>query len=292
MPKDWSGKTGGTRRMQQGLIVLLRVVHLPVIYGIMGVVILFYMLFRHSTYIAIYHYFRHIHGDNVWRAFLHTYINYFHFGQVILDRFAAWAGQEFRFTFDNEEQCMQVFRQQDGAIVLFSHVGNFEIAGYYFQTHQKRMNIVAYGGDTATVMQNRVKQLGLNNIAIIAHSDDMSHIFKIHTALANGEIVSMAGDRGLGSLKTVFCRVLGHTAELPQGPFRIAAAAGKEIIVLFVMKEHNYEYRIYHFPLHVDARLKRTEQVQDLAQQYADCLTTIAQKYPTQWFHFYEFWRH
>ena len=106
---EWSGRTDGTPFMQKALIVLFKVVPLEVIYAIMALVVPFYMLFNHKGYIAIYHFFRLRLGKKPLSAFWHVYRNHYAFGQVVLDRFATYAGRRFKLEIDGNEHFMRLF---------------------------------------------------------------------------------------------------------------------------------------------------------------------------------------
>ena len=102
--EKWTGKTDGTRWMHQALIRMFKYIDVRVVYVFMAIfVIPFYMLFVHSGYISMYHYFRQRRHYGAWKAFRYVYLNHYRFGQVILDRFAAYAGQTFQFELEGNE---------------------------------------------------------------------------------------------------------------------------------------------------------------------------------------------
>lgn len=287
--QPWSGKTDGTKGMQQTLIVIFRYVDVRFFYPILAIVILFYMLLRHSGYRAQYYLFHQRLHQRPLRAFCNVYRNHFQFGQVVLDRFAAYAGRHYNLILNGNELFQQYTAQQQGVIMLFSHVGNFEMAGYALQS-PKPMHILAYSGDTETVMQNRAKMFCPNHINIIPIASDLSHIYLINNALQQGEIVCMAGDRRMPNQRSIACSILGETASLPEGPFRIAATEKLPTIAAFAMKERWNTYHVYFLPIHIDTSLSRNELEQDILTQYAHHIETMVQRYPLQWYHYFDFW--
>lgn len=287
--QPWSGKTDGTKSMQQMLIKLFRYIDVRCLYAIMAVVIIFYMLFRRQGYLAQYHFFRLHLNQNPIKAFVNVYRNHFQFGQVVLDRFASYAGKRYKLVFDNENLFHHYKADCKGLFILFSHLGNFEIAGYGLQA-PKPMHIVAFGGDTETVMENRYKMLCPNNIDIIPIANDLTHIFRINTALQKAEIVCMAGDRRMSKQRSVACNVLGKTALLPEGPFRIAATQKTHTLTIFVMKEKWDTYRIYQKEIHINPELPRDDLEKSIEQQYVKHLEDMIHLYPLQWYHYFDFW--
>ena len=289
--KEWKGTTGGMPWMQQTLIKWLAVVDQRIIYGVMAVVILFYMLLGHKGYIAMYHFYHRHRGESWYRAFGHVYLNHFRFGQVVIDRFAAFGGKKFRFVMEEEgrDAYQQLGRQPDGFVQLSCHMGNYELAGYSMRQETKRMYPLVFMGETETMMLNRQKMFSENGIEMVPVSADMSHIFALNNALRDGNIVSMPGDRVFGSPKALTCRFMDGTCELPMGPFQMAVTRGLPVVPVFIMKERWDTYRVLTFQLKPDDALPRKERMQALAQQFADLMVRMIDRYPTQWFNYFEF---
>lgn len=291
--REWRGNTGGTGWMHRLLIRLLKHMNLRFVYlGMAVFVVPFYMLLAHQGYIAMFHYFRRRHGFGVWRSFRYVYLNHYRFGQVILDRFAAYAGRHFEFLLDGNDAFLELCHGQTGIVVLSSHVGNYELAGYTFRSSAKRYNALVYSGEAKVVMEQRSKMLSINNIRLIPVSADMSHVFLTSEALANGEIVSIPADRIYGSTRYVTCDFLGGQARFPLGPFAMALQRGVPTMTIFVMKESAYRYKCYIRRLEAGAGSSRQERAASLAQNFAREMETVLRQYPEQWFNYYEFWSH
>jgi predicted LPLAT superfamily acyltransferase len=257
-------------------------------------VIPFYMLFAHKGYISMYHYFRLRQGYGVWKSFRYVYLNHYRFGQIILDRFAVFAGREFQFELEGYDKYLELCHEDSGFIILSCHVGNYELAGYTFKATEKRYNALVFPGEAKAVMENRNRVLSENNIHMIPMSEDMSHIFLINDALASGEIVSIPGDRIFGSPRYVECDFMGSRARFPLGPYMMALQREVPTIATFVMKESAYRYQVYIRRIQTDDRqfANRTEQAANLAQHFASEIEAILKQYPEQWFNYYEFWNH
>lgn len=289
--KDWSGKTGGTPWMQRALIVVYRAAGLRPMYAVMGLVIPFYMLFGHRGYVAAYRFFRKRMGYGRAKSFLSVYRNHYMFGQIILDRFAAYAGKKFRLNMDGYDKFLRMTDGEEGFIMLSSHVGNYEMAGYTLVSEKKPFKALVYGGETATVMENRLRVLGHNHISLIPIGDDMSHVFFMSKTLSDGEILSLSGDRTLGKSRTVDCTFFGDKAKFPIGPFALAVQRKAKMLAVFVMKEStdSYHVRIKEIAADGSGKTKR-ERMGLLAQGFASELESVVRKYPTQWFNYYNFW--
>ena len=278
--------------MQETLVNVFRHVPIRVVYAVMSVWLLWYMLTCPRNTRAVYR-FHHRHRQRYWwQAYADTYHSYYCFGEAIMDRFAAFAGKQFTIEMPDRETYEALFHGEEGFLLLFSHEGNSEIAGYCLSTPDKRMNVLAYMAETETVTRNRMQTLARNNLRLIPmYPNDMGHLYTINEALDNGEIVSMAADRIVQGL-TIRCRFMDEEALFPAGPFRMCIAAKRPILLVFVLKTKWDTYRAEVQRLEIPPTLtKRDEQAAALAQAYADALAEKAMTYPYQWFNFYDFWQ-
>lgn len=290
--RKWKGNTGGGNIGQRALILLFNVFGLKPLYVVLVFIVPFYMIFHRKGYFAVYHYFRKQFGCSMCKSFVRTYQNHFIFGQIILDRFAVFAGRKNLFEVEiiGNEHYERLSDKEKGFIMAGSHVGNFEIAGYLLNS-TKKINALVYDGETETVQTNRHKILNNNNISLIAVKSDMSHLFAVNIALQNGEIVSMPCDRNHGSVKSVECDFLSGKADFPVGAFALAASFDVEVLVVFVIKTSAIKYKIFVIPIGMNEPVNRKLQIKNLAKSYAKELENIVKQYPKQWFNFYEFWK-
>jgi predicted LPLAT superfamily acyltransferase len=242
----------------------------------------------------MYQFFRKRFGFGPWKSFWKVYANHFRFGQVILDRFGVYAGKKYHFIKEGQEQMDALETHPDGFMMLSSHVGNYELAGYTFKARKKRFNALVFSGEAQDVMEERNKQLSKNNIRLVPASSDMSHIFVMNDALASGEIVSIPGDRIFGSPRYVECDFLGSKARFPLGPFVLALQRNVPTLAIFVMKASPYRYQAYVRRIQADDRkyTGRNDRAANLAQHFASEIEQVLEKYPEQWFNFYEFWNY
>ncbi len=288
---EWSGKTDGQPWMQRSLIAMFRVLPLWLLYGLMALVVPFYMLFSRKGYKATYRFFRERFGYGPLKSFGKVYANHFKFGQIILDRFGVYAGKKYQFITEGQEQMDALETHPEGFILLSSHIGNYEIAGYSLKPKSKKFNALVFAGETATVMENRQRLLSQNNMNMIPVKEDLSHLFALNAALDNGEIVSMPADRLFGSQKNAECDFFGAKARFPLGAFAMAVQKEVPVLAVFVMKEGYKKYHAYVRVIQGDKQANKREQMTLLAQNFASQLEDIVRRYPTQWFNYFDFWK-
>lgn len=293
MERQWKGNTKGTPWMHRMLIASFKVMNLRFIYaGLAVAVVPCCMLFGHKGYLAQYRYFRQRLGYNRVKAFVAVGKNHYRFGQVIIDRFYMYSGGSFDFTLEHHERYRELEHKEGSFLILSSHTGNYEIAGYTLSARLKRLNALVYSGEAITIMQNRKKELEKNNIAMIPVSDDMSHLFMMSNALDNGEILSIPADRILGSPRYLKCDFMGAKAKFPLGPFALAVQRDLPVLAVQVMKDNVKRYRIIIAEIAPSSdAVKPKDKMQSLAQAYARNLEATLKRYPHQWFNYYDFWK-
>lgn len=278
--------------MHRTLIGLLRWLDVRLIYVFTSIFIIPVCLLlnlNHSRTTA-YRYFRQRLGYGCLRASWYTYVNHCLFAQVVVDRFAVFAGKRFKLDIDGYEYFQQLELETKGFVILSSHIGCYEVAGYSLISKSKRFNALVFGGEKATVMKGRQEALSEHNIRMIPVREDMSHLFIVNEALSNNEIMSMPADRIVGSAKVVKVNFFGETASLPAGPFSVTTMNGFDALAVNVMKISAKRYKVYVTRLSYDTQAPRKQQMQQLANCYVEELERRVRQYPSQWFNFYDFW--
>ncbi len=289
---EWQGSTDGFPWMLKALIFILKYVNVRVIYAAMSVVVVFYMIINRKNYLAIKSFYRDKLGYKGFALFKITYLDHFSFGQVIIDKFAYYAGKRCDIEIVNNNIFMELSESECGFMMLSSHVGNDEIAGFTLKSDLKKVFALVYGGEKAEVMMNRAVLLNGNNVELVPVSADMSHLFVLNNALADGHIVNMTGDRTFGSQKKISCEFFGSPANFPLGPFALAVQRNVPVISVFVMKTGATKYKIYVNRVDNEELVGSSrEKMQKLARMFAVQLESVVREYPTQWFNFYDFWK-
>jgi predicted LPLAT superfamily acyltransferase len=294
MKKEWSGKTKGGNFGQKSLIFYFRHGSVTLSYFVLAIIVPFFMLFARKGYSSIYSYFRKIHSYGVARSFIMTYRNHYLFGQSMFDKYALFCnnGKKYELSFDGREAFDQALTNNQGIIIISSHCGNFELAGYILKQDLKKINAIAFGGESQVYQQARVNSLSENNISLIPVSDDFSHIYAINEALSKGEILIVPGDRVYEGSKVVERSFLGHEAKFPAGPFHLAEKYDARVFAIFVMKVSDFHYKtivrsISDLPA---GEMTKPERIEAMADKYIRTLESVAAEYPSQWYNFYKFW--
>lgn len=291
MDRAWSGRTGGSKWEQRSLIFLFRYVDPIWLYPLMGIWILGYICFGRVQRQAIWHYHRQRLRQTRWQAFRGLIRNYNEFGKALLDRFACWGGRQMKITVEGQELWDRYLMTEQPFVILGSHVGNLELAGYTIQMPQKVYTLV-YTGEAETVETNRKRLFEQMGLTIIPVQQDGGHILDMHRAIEEGHVVSIHGDRLFFYTRAMRTSLLGAQANFPEGCFRFAAMEEVPVLSLYVMREGRGQYRVIVRQLsdgHPAVRTHR-EQAHELLNAYTSVMEQVLQRYPNQWFNFYEFW--
>ena len=287
----WVGTTYGNGWMHQWLIRGLKVIDVRLLYAFASVFIVPpTMIVNSKARKTTYRYFRDRMGYGRLKSAWNTYVNHCKFSQVVIDKFAMYAGKKFRITIDGNDRFLELANQPSGFVQLSSHIGNYEIAGYSLVAKTKRFNALVFGGEKESVMANRSKLFDANNIRMIPMMADMSHLFVIDSAITNGEIMSMPADRIFGSQKAFDIEFLGAKAKFPQGPFVLAAMRDVPMLFVSVMKVSPKHYHITVQEIKSNAEGNPRTRAAALAKEYVGLLEQTVLKHPTQWYNYFDFW--
>lgn len=290
--QEWAGTTYGNAWMHKWLIRMLRHIDVRILYLFVAVFVIPVCLVLNPSRGIAYRYFRRRIGYGRLKSAWKTYVNHCLFGQVVVDKFAMYAGKKFDVEVENYNEFLErASREEEGFVQLSAHIGSYEIAGYTLAVEGKSFNALVFAGEKASVMQNRNKMFADTNINMIAIQPDMSHLFEIDKALTDGGIVSMPADRINGSQKCIEHVFLGAKAKFPLGPFSVATMRGLDVLAVNVMKNSLLGYKIYVTPLAYDKEASRQEQIRQLSSAYVAELEKRVWQYPTQWYNYFEFWQ-
>ena len=290
MARQWAGRTFGNGWMHRHLISVLRYVDVRLVYLFADIFIIPFCLIFNRSRRTSYSYFRERQEYGRLKAAWNVYVNHCDFVQVVVDRFAMYAGKHFDIEVVGRDRFDALAAGNEGFLHLSSHVGNYEIAGYSLVSDRKVINAVVFADEKESVMQNRESMFGRTNIHMISLKEDMSHLFEIDSALCKGDIVSFPADRHVSGGKVLECGFLGKDAKFPKGPFSVATMRDLNVLAVNAMKDGWKRYRIFVTPLEYDRNAPRKEQVSQLLSTYVAELERMLRLYPTQWYNFFDFW--
>ena len=285
---EWEGKSKGTTTGYKIFIFLIKNIGINAGYLLLVFVSFYYFLFNRKQTRIIYQYFRHRQHQSTFKSIVNTFRNNFVFGQTIIDKVAIAAGLEHKFTyeFDGIENIHQLAKDQSAGIMISAHVGNFEVAQHFMGEFNKKIHLVTTDEERAAIKSLLESVMAKPKVEFVIVKDDMSHIFDIHKVLEDKQMLCFTGDRFFPNTKTLEGELLGAKADFPAGPFLLSSRLNTPVLFVYVMRERNRHYHLY-------ARVAefKNRDTHSLLESYTQSIETMLEKYPLQWFNYYDFWK-
>ncbi|PMH32968.1 acyltransferase [Vibrio lentus] len=235
-------------------------------------------------------------------AELTSYNHLLSFGHTMLDKLAAWKGD---FSVDNltihgQDQFESMVENQQGVLILGSHLGNIELCRALGRRHSNiKINALVFTEHAErfnSVMKAVNPQSDLNLIQVTSMGPDTAIL--LQQKLEQGEWIVIVGDRTSTSKesRSVWAEFLGKEAPFPQGPFMLASVLKAPVFLLFGLRDDSQpkpHFNVYfeHFSDKIELpRKTREHSLQQVVQKYANRLEHYTLKAPLQWYNFFNFW--
>lgn len=285
----WEGKSKGTVAGYKIFVFFIRYAGVRSAYFVLNFVAAYYFLFLKQSNRAIYYYFRERLGYPAFKSRRMVFRSYYTFGQTIIDKVAISSGLSDRFTFefDGIEILQSLLAEQQGAVLISAHIGNFEIAEHFFGQLDLnfRINQVTTDLEHSAIKEYLESISKKPSVRTILIKEDLSHIFEINAALARAELVCFTGDRFVEGTRHLRGNLLGEAAHFPAGPFLIASRLNVPVVFVYVMKESDTHYHLY-------ARRSQASRrdPQGVLEEYTKSVSAMLERYPLQWFNYFDFW--
>lgn len=286
---QWDGKSKGTVLGYKIFVFFIKKVGIQSAYLILYFVAFYYFIFLKKSNASIFYYFKKRHHFSYLKSKIMVFKSYYTFGQTIIDKVSISSGLINKFTYelDGREILVKLLAEKRGGVLISAHIGNFEIAEYFFGDLEAdfQINLVTTDLEHSSIKKYLESVTQKSSIKFIIIQDDLSHIFEINAALARNELVCFTGDRYFEGTKVLQENLLGQEASFPTGPFLIASRLRVPVVFVYVMKEPNLHYHLYTR----EATVKHRDE-KGLLKEYTQNLEKMILKYPLQWFNYYDFW--
>ncbi|MBV5318739.1 MAG: lysophospholipid acyltransferase family protein [Desulfobulbaceae bacterium] len=226
-----------------------------------------------------------------------TFRQYQNFTTIHFDRFLGNQGRAPGYICHGGEH-LETRLRQGGAILLMSHLGNWEMAARLLMAQRQDLRLLLYMGikEKEGVERTQKEELRRAGVTIIGADQGSASPFSAVEGvrlLQAGGLVSMTGDIvWRADQRRIAVRFLDGIAYVPEAPFIFALVSGAPILVFFAFRTGANRYRFtLSEPISIRAASKAERQrvIGEAAQQYADLLEGALRASPFEWYHFDRF---
>lgn len=286
---EWKGQSRGTVLGFKTYVFFIKTFGLYFSYFVLLFVAAYFIIFSFHSTKSTYYLFRRRLNHSILNSIFQVYRSYFTFGRIQIDRIAIGAGlkNKYSFEFDGIHHIDQLLEKQKGGILLTAHIGNFNLAQYFFSNKHNSavVNLIMTDLEHEEIKNYLESVTGKGAINTIILRDDLSHVFMMNEALKNNELLVFAADRYYKDAKTYTEKLLGKPAKFPQGPFKIATRNHIPVLFVHIMREPDFHYHFYARPYNGES-----DSPKKLLKAYLEDLEKMVKKYPHQWYNYYDFW--
>ena len=287
---SWSGRSLGTDAGWRFVLGLLRVFGRRPAYAFTTLLAAWYLLFArpHREGLASY----------VARTRTSTFRIFRSFAVALVDRlaFVRQGPSGFTYAFDDVHHIQEAFDGRKGAILLSAHIGNIDVAAAFpgSETRIRRLHVLRFeaAGDHGRGLVRQMSPAWQPNFIAVNRAEGFSTLTVLR-ALREGAVIAMHGDRLIDD-RFVTVDFLGAPARFPAGPWLLAAIAHVPVVIAGCFKEGPDGYRVIAMPARTctfDRSRPRDAQIQEWAQDYANELGRLLERYPDQYYNFHDVWK-
>jgi predicted LPLAT superfamily acyltransferase len=224
----------------------------------------------------------------------HVLRHFLHFAIVVQDRIFLLKGQFWRFDLQAQgtDYLHEYCQRRGGALLFGAHLGSFEAARAFSRKQQRPVSIAMYAENARQLMRT-LAALNPSAADEILPLGQPGSMLAIRDRIAAGHIVGILADRNLGRDSLQPVQLLGASAGLPDGPFRLAASLRVPVFFITGLYRGGKRYDV-HVELITDfgdcEPAQRASRVAQARQDYADKLSLHCRTAPYNWFNFFDFW--
>ncbi len=258
--------------------------------------VLFYVLFLPSTRRRSEPYLsRRFRGKNAFGRLVDTYRICLNLGKALIDRaMIGILGEEsVDMEFREQGTLFDLLREGRGVILMTAHVGCWQTAMATLRFLNTPVNLLIQR-EEGDIDLHYFEHMGITcPFGIIDPRGYMGGVLEMMEVLKRGEVLSVMGDRLLGSVKgATAINFLGEKVLFPFSAFKIASATGAPVAVLFSYKSGPDRYtlelpKVIRVPR--DAG-KRERDYSSWVKEFVEALEAYTESHPYQFFNFYDMW--
>jgi predicted LPLAT superfamily acyltransferase len=254
----------------------------------------YFLLFAPASRAASRDYLARVLGRPARLADLYQHV--FSFAATIHDRVYLLNNRFdlFDISVEGDALMRELLADGRGVFLIGAHMGSFEVMRALGRSHAGLNVAMAMYEENARKLNQilaAISPMAQQDVIGLGHVDSM---LKISATLEQGTPVGMLADRRFGGDATRTLAFLGADADLPLGPFRMAAILRRPVVFMAGLYLGGNRYQI-HFEQLADFSALQAGQRQAAIDQamgrYTELLERHCRLFPYNWFNFFNFWR-
>ena len=189
-----------------------------------------------------------IPGSNALTNFFRCYRVFWNFAWTIADnlRFKELRVQP-DWEFEGLANFEKLVAEPRGAILLTAHMGNYDLGAQLFAQSCDRKIVMVRAPEADPETRRYEEELHARTageVRIDFNTRASELAIDLLTALREGEIVAIQGDRVTPGIASLQATLFGKRTELPAGPFALAMSARVPIYPAFIFRLGRRNYRL------------------------------------------------
>lgn len=293
---QWTSRSIGSSLQHNIFYFLIRYGGRGASYAILNCVALYYTLCRPAIRKkADYYLKRRFKTENPFKKLFHCYHIYVDLGKALIDRAAIGINgpESITITSNDLGGLFNLIHEGHGVILLTAHVGCWQAAMAQLRSLNTPVSLLLHR-EEGDLDLHYFEHTGISKpFRLIDPLGYTGGVLEMMEVLKKGEALSIMGDRVFGSdRKTVSVNFLGGKVRFPISAFKLASATGAPIVILFSHKSGPGSYemtldRVIRVPSHLG---KSEKAFYPYVAQFAETLELYTERYPYQFFNFYDMW--
>lgn len=262
--------------------------------SVLHLIAIYFVLFAPDSRSASLDYLPRVLGRPA--TWLDLYRHFFCFASTIHDRIYLINRRYDLFDIDiqGEENIRPLIDAKQGVFLMGAHLGSFEVMrAIGRQVPGLRVAMVMHE-DNAQKINGMLAAINPEASMDVIPLGRIDSMLQVQERLEDGMLVGMLSDRTLGNEPMVLVNLLGATAGIPSGPFRMAALLRRPVVFMVGLYMGGNRYQV-HFETLADftdvSRNEREQAVQMAIARYTDLLNRYTRLAPYNWFNFFDYWQ-
>jgi len=216
-------------------------------------------------------------------------------GKALVDRaaYGILGPQALSITVPNKQGLFDTLDEGKGMVLLNAHVGCWQVAVSVLDFLRVPVSLLMQR-DAGDIDRHYFEHSGERPpFQIVDPEGHLGGVVEMLAVLRRGEIMGVMADRVFGSdTNVVTVDFLGNPAVLPYSGFRLAAATGAPVAVVFSYKTgpRTYEVKLCRVIRVPKGLGRKPEDYRPYVRQFAETLEEFVQEHPFQFFNFFDMW--